>query len=224
MKVALFTKRDRAMTLVEVLAVMAVVLLLGLFLLPSIMPNRNIRNRALRIQCVNNLKQVGLAYRVWEGDHGNNYPMCVSETNGGTMEFTTGLNAWRHFQIMSNELSTPRVLLCPVDDLRTMAATNFAFTSNSNISYFVGVDANELNPQLILSGDHNLTNGTPVRNGLLELTTNNPAGWTAKMHEKVGNVGLADGSVQQVSITGLRYAVANAGIATNRLQMPILGP
>jgi len=53
---------------------------------------------------------------------------------------------------------------------------------------------------LILSGDHNITNGTPVRNGLLELTTGNPAGWTAEMHNKVGNIGLADGSVQPVSI------------------------
>jgi type II secretory pathway pseudopilin PulG len=224
MKISLFTKRCDAMTLVEVLAVMAVVLLLGLFLLPSIMPNRNIRNRALRIQCVNNLKQVGLAYRVWEGDHGNYYPMFVSETNGGTMEFTTGRNAWRHFQVMSNELSTPRVLICPADSDRWFAATNFIWLNNSNLSFFVGSVSNETNPQMILSGDHNITNGTPVRNGLLELTTNNPSGWTAEMHEKVGNVGLADGSVQQVSISGLRTIVENTGVATNRLQMPVLGP
>jgi hypothetical protein len=142
------------------------------------------------------------------------------------MEFTTGLNAWRHFQIMSNELSTPKVLFCPAETDRTrFIATNFTWLNNSNLSFFVSVDAsNETYPQTILSGDHNITNGIAVKNGLLELTTNQLAGWTSEMHDKVGNVGLADGSVQQVSITGLRTTVENTGLATNRLQMPILNP
>jgi prepilin-type processing-associated H-X9-DG protein len=44
------------------------------------------------------------------------------------------------------------------------------------------------------------------------------------MHNKVGNIALADGSVQQVSITGLQMSVASTGAASNRLQMPILAP
>jgi competence protein ComGC len=220
MKTSLSTKRDGAITLVEVIVVMAVVLILMAMLLPA---GRH-PAIALRNQCVNNLKQIGLAYRVWEGDHGNNYPMFVSETNGGSMEFTTGPNAWRHFQVMSNELSTPKILLCPADnDQRTRYATNFANLRNSQISYFVGIVSNETNPQMILSGDHNLTNGTPVRNGLLDLTTKNPTGWTAEIHNKVGNIGLAGGSVQQPGIPGLSALVANTRVATNRLQMPILG-
>ena len=190
-------------------------------LLPRMMNHRRPMSRAPRIQCVNNLKQIGLAYRIWSGDHGDNYPMNISETNGGTIEFTTGPNAFRHFQVMSNELFTPKHLICPAEPDRTREwATNFNLLSNSNLSFFVGVDANETNVQMILSGDHNITNGTPVKNGLLELTTARPAGWTAEMHNKVGNLGLADGSVQQLSISGLQNAVANTGFATNRLQMP----
>jgi hypothetical protein len=153
------------------------------------------------------------------------YPMHVAGTNGGTMDFITGPNVFRHFQVMSNELSTPFILICPAEyDRNRFVATNFAQLSNSNISYFVGMDANETNPQLILAGDRNLTNGTPIRNGILELTTNAPTGWTAEMHREVGNIALADGSVQQVTTMGLRTAVENTGMATNHLQMPILGP
>ena len=140
------------------------------------------------------------------------------------MEFTTGPNVWRHFQVMSNELSTPKVLTCP-SDRPGMSATNFTFMNNSNVSFFVGVAATETNPAALLAGDRNITNTTPVKNGILNLTTaNNTAGWTAEMHGRVGNIILSDGSVQQVNISGLRAAVQNTGFTSNRLQMPILTP
>jgi hypothetical protein len=187
-------------------------------------PTTGGKSHALRIRCVNNLKQIALSTRVWGDDKGDKYPWSISETNGGTMEFTAGLNAWRHFQIMSNELSTPKALLCPSDALRSVAATNFTFLNNSNLSYFVGLDASEADPQGMLFGDSNITNGTPIKNGILELTTNRPAGWSDEIHHNVGNVTLSDGSVQQLSTTGLRFGIINAGVFTNHLQMPILNP
>ncbi len=221
MNVSLSPNRERGLTLLEIFVILAVISVLTLLAIPAL---HRAKLRAQRIYCTNYLKQMGLACRIWDRNSGK-YPMSVAGTNGGTMDFNTGPNAWRHFQTMSNELSTPIVLICPAesDRMRT-AATNFNFMSNSNISYFVGVDAAETDPQLILFGDRNITNGTPVKNGLLELTTNTPAGWTAEMHNGVGNVALADGSVQQISTLGLRTAVTNTSLATNRLQMPVLTP
>ena len=43
------------------------------------------------------------------------------------MEYA-GADTFRHFQVMSNELSTPRILVCPADD-RTVAV-NFARLKN----------------------------------------------------------------------------------------------
>jgi prepilin-type N-terminal cleavage/methylation domain-containing protein len=221
MKTSICNQRNRAFTLIELLVVLAV----GAIFLSMIDfgSSGNTKHRAQRIYCVNNLKQTGLAFRVWEGDNGGKYPMEISETNGGTMEFITGPNLFRHFQVVSNELSTPKVIFCPADASR-MTATNFVFFNNSNVSYFINLDVTNTDPQAILSGDRNLTNGTPIRNGILILTTNRPAGWTAEIHNNVGNLGLSDGSVQQVSSAGLRASIQNTSAFTNRLLMPILCP
>jgi len=212
------------MTMIEVLMVLAVVLVAAAILLPQMLrPAR--MSRTPRIQCVNNLKQIALSFRVWEGDNNDTYPMFVPGTNGGTMEFTTGTNAWRHFQVMSNELSTPKVLFCPAEsDPQRFTATNFTWLNNSNLSFFVGIVSNEVTSQMILSGDHNLTNGTAIKNGLLQLTASRLTGWTDEMHKKVGNVALADGSVQQVNSAGLRNLVVTSGASTNLLQMPVTFP
>lgn len=221
MKIARPVIYNQALTRVELLVIIASVVVLYVLLAPG---NPGSRERARRMACVNNLKQIGLAVRVWDEDQGAKFPWQVASTNGGTKESISGLNAWRHFQELSNQLSTPRILVCPADIAR-FAATEFSFFNNSNLSYFVGIDASETDPQTILFGDRNITNGTSIRNGILELSTNHPAGWTAEIHNsKVGTLVLADGSVQQVSQTGLRQALVNSNPFTNRFQMPILNP
>jgi hypothetical protein len=150
--------------------------------------------------------------------------MNIPQTNGGTMEFITGPNAWRHFQLLSNELASPALLVCPSDNSRTIA-TNLASLRNSNLSYFVNVDAiNDNDPHLVLSGDRNLTNDTPITDGLLTFTAKSPAGWTSAMHRKTGNLVLSDGSAQQTGDIGLREAIGSVTNARIRLQMPVLEP
>jgi hypothetical protein len=91
---------------------------------------------------------------------------------------------------------------------------------NSNVSYFIGIDAEDVLPQRFLTGDRNITNGTAPKNGILELTTNQPAGWTGEMHVMQGNVGLADGSVQMFNSSALRTALEQTGTNNTRLAMP----
>ncbi|MBC8094642.1 MAG: hypothetical protein H7Y43_02410 [Akkermansiaceae bacterium] len=146
--------------------------------------------------------------------------MEVSTNFGGSRELALEGSAVSTFQVMSNELSTPKILLCP-NDTKRQAATNFsAGFSRTNLSYFIGVDATETNTTMFLSGDRNITNGTTLRGGFLELSTNRLSGWTSEIHDKNGNIGLADGSVQQLTTIGLRNAVVVTGVATNRLAMP----
>src|ERR1017187_9579944 len=73
--------------------------------------------KAQRITCVNNLKQIGLSFRIWALDNDGHFPFNVSTNSGGTMEFCAmgpdgfDRNAALHFQVMSNELSTPLLLV-----------------------------------------------------------------------------------------------------------------
>jgi type II secretory pathway pseudopilin PulG len=205
-------------TLVGLLVILAVIAILAAMLLPALASSKQ---KAQRINCVNNLKQCGLAFRVWEGDQGDRYPMAVSTVQGGTKEFTTGADTFRHFQVMSNELSTPKILICP-SDTRT-AANNFVRLKNQNVSYFVGLDAADEYPQQFLDGDRNINGPVEPENGILKLVPGQAAAWTEAMHGNQGNVGLSDGSVQQLSNAGLTEALKNSGaVVTNtwRIALP----
>jgi len=204
-------------TLIALLVIVAVVALLAAILLPWL---AGAHDRSRRIQCVNNLKQCGLAFRIWEGDNNDRYPMDVPVTNGGTKECTTGAETYRHFKVMSNELSTPKILVCPNDD--RAAAADFVHLNNSHVSYFVGLDAKETDPQMLLAGDRNITGGGAPEKGVLKLVPGEPVAWTSAIHNHAGNVGLADGSVQQFTSSGLFTALKNSGSPTNtwRLALP----
>ena len=74
---------------------------------------------------------------------------------------------------------------------------------------------------MFLSGDDNFAiNGVSVKSELLEVSTNMTVTWTAARHKFIGNIGLADGSVQQITTTNLQQAIQATGIATNRLAIP----
>jgi hypothetical protein len=192
-------------------------------LLPPFLPHRH----SHRLNCVNNLKQVGLSFRCWSLDNQDRFPMQVSTNEGGTRELVRGLFAFAHFAVMSNELSTPKILLCPQEKNRAWA-TNFASDlSNLKISYFIGVDATETSPFCFLTGDRTITNGTPHVRGMLTLYTNRPVGWNGELHSltatgrrvPAGTLGFSDGSVQSLSNAGLNECMRKSGIR-NRLSMP----
>src|SRR5208283_468971 len=101
------------------------------------------------------------------------------------------------WQTMSNELVTPKILVCPDDNQRTEAVSFTQNFSDANISYFFSLDAADAYPQMILYGDDNLAvNGVRVRPGILNLWTNTSVAWTKERHGGAGNIALSDGSVQ----------------------------
>jgi prepilin-type processing-associated H-X9-DG protein len=218
MKLRLSHKRNAAMTLFEVGVVVAILFVLALVLLPALAASRR---KPSRINCVNDVKQIGLSFRLWAGDNNDKYPMDISVTNGGAMEFASVGNVAGIFQVMSNELGTPKILRCS-DDTCRFCATNFGSSlSGKTISYFIGVDARETTPQMILVGDDNLLlNGVPVKSGLVTIASNAPVSWSKGRHEFGGNIGLADGSVAQVTTRELQEAFKTSNSVTNRLAIP----
>ena len=135
---------------------------------------------------------------------------------------------------MSNELSTPKVLVCPQEtDASRTCATTFSnlrqtappgvvsFTNDFNLSYFVGVDADQTYPTMPLSGDRNLAaNGVPLRHGLHALSASDLLNWVKPRHNGGGNICFADGSVQGLGASAVKNLLAGSGAATNRLAVP----
>jgi hypothetical protein len=109
---------------------------------------------------MNNLKQIGVAFRIWEGEHNDQFPFNLSQTNGGTLELchpdSRGFeqNPVPTLMVMSNELSTPNILVCPNDPAKHVAA-NFASLTADNFSYQLrtGPDINDRHPQEVLMVD-----------------------------------------------------------------------
>ena len=195
--------RRRAITQSDVVVLILVVAAFAV-VITAISPNFRRRSppRAVRVVCINNLKQIGLAARIYANDHDDKFPWEVPATNGGTIHLANSPEVFRHFLAMSNELTTPKILFCPADTKRSRVE-DFAKLQNAIVSYFVGISSTMSNANALLSGDRNVTGGTLSKGFTRTFTSNSVAGWTKEIHHDAGNVGLADGSAQQVTAAGL---------------------
>jgi prepilin-type processing-associated H-X9-DG protein len=208
--------RAWAFTAPELLVTLACLALLVALLLPGL---ARPKARSSRLNCSNCLKQISLAFRCWALDNNDRFPMQVPTAEGGTKEIAASGLVFPHFAVMSNELSTPKILLCPADTKRTYA-TNFgpAF-ADMNISYFVNIDAVAAQSN-VLSGDRNLTTKALPGSPLVYVTKDTRLGWTREIHSEKGNLAFGDGSVHQFTNFRAREVPLTAEGVTNRLALP----
>jgi prepilin-type processing-associated H-X9-DG protein len=129
--------------------------------------------------------------------------MGVPAAAGGSQEFVQNARlvpgdsyfSFRHFQVLSNDLVTPKLLVCPAD-IR-VPATNFAVLKNENLSFFVSPDAQYSKPNSVLAGDRNLTNYWATNATTVRLNPGSHLRWTHELHRFKGNLLFSDGHVEE---------------------------
>lgn len=108
--------------------------------------------------CINNLKQIGIAIRSFANDNEGRFPFNLSTNSGGTLELcrrgSDGFdsNMAVHFQVASNELSTPRILVFPKDRSKK-SATTFSLLTADSVTYRLrtGTNITEQGPKQVLA-------------------------------------------------------------------------
>src|SRR6185503_251679 len=240
---------QRGFTRLEVLTILAVLGLLAMVALPALANNRQ---RSERLICLNNLRQIGQAYHQWGTEHSGRLPVRTPWCEGGLGVWdTAGLGyyagcpagvpaptwasaglynyVWFQFIILSNELNTPKILVCPSDTLKT-PATQWSGSPQSSlwhpthgnkaVSYIIALDAFPDDNNALVSGDRNIR--PSIRSGndcssdigvAMGLVWNFPAsfGLTSAIHVNAGNFLFYDGRVEELSSQGFARRVSESG-------------
>lgn len=220
------TVRPDGFTRLDLLAVVAGLMLLIVTFIPALEASKAPSEQA---SCLNNLRQIGRAFQLWGTDHGDERPWRVPQLLGGTMA-PSGTpkfgNVWYEMACVSNELATPRILVCPSDEQVTRVATEFSGSANGGflhpnyranaVSYFIGLWLFNGWPRVPLSGDRNIrvdgvnaAENSGVNNAAFVFNpsqSSTVADWTNGVHEMQGNLLLNDGAVLRTRRAGLLRA------------------